>query len=201
MWTTVTKFMMKISGNHEEGFSAVLPELPDCFDKNKYDNKEQAALGCLTTLSFASRAAMEMPEDSYFFVENPESYTLVSVTITIGEKKRKVKHIKVDRHAVYAKYNNNCAYCGNHLEFKDMQVDHFVPKTKFQGEGADELENLMPSCKECNMDKGNMLIDEWRERLHNASETVKSSKILASALKFNMIEIKPFDGKFYYETS
>jgi hypothetical protein len=117
------------------------------------------------------------------------------------KKKKKETAIKVDRHAVYAKYNNNCAYCGNRLEFKDMQVDHFVPKTKFQGEGADELENLMPSCKECNMDKGNMLIDEWRERLHNASETVKSSKILASALKFNMIEIKPFDGKFYYETN
>ncbi len=115
-------------------------------------------------------------------------------------KKIKRKNvIKVDRHAVYGKFNSRCAYCGNGLEFKDMQVDHFVPKTKFEKDGADDFDNLMPSCKECNMDKGNLLIDEWRERLVNAAETVKSSKILASALKFNMIEIKPFSGKFYYE--
>jgi 5-methylcytosine-specific restriction endonuclease McrA len=115
------------------------------------------------------------------------------------KKKREVNPIKIDRHLVYGKFNGRCAYCGNDLEFKDMQVDHFVPKTKFDGNGVDSIENLMPSCKECNMDKGNMLIDEWRGRLINAVETVKSSKILASAIKFNMIDIKPFSGKFYYE--
>jgi hypothetical protein len=163
-----------------------------------YPNKEEALIGAFKEFAEETQETF----DQCVTDENKYKYEDVYFTVVYGSKNVKRKNVvKVDRHAVYAKYNNNCAYCGNRLEFKDMQVDHFVPKTKFQGEGADELENLMPSCKECNMDKGNMLIDEWRERLHNASETVKSSKILASALKFNMIEIKPFDGKFYYETN
>jgi hypothetical protein len=224
------EFDLKIKMVHDErGWRGSLPYLLGndyTTYKKGYETEEMAVLATMLSLSSTNESNLYGSElhdadcdvygectcekEIYFehgepSIEDLKSHKEYKLYIALKpmpiKKKKKETAIKVDRHAVYAKYNNNCAYCGNRLEFKDMQVDHFVPKTKFQGEGADELENLMPSCKECNMDKGNMLIDEWRERLHNASETVKSSKILASALKFNMIEIKPFDGKFYYETN
>lgn len=192
--------------------------------KKGYETEEMAALAAFVSLSSKNETNLYGSElhdydcnvdsdctcekELYFehgepSMEELRSHKQYKVYIALKpmpvKKTKKTNVVKIDRHAVYGKFNSRCAYCGNGLEFKDMQVDHFVPKTKFNGNGADDFDNLMPSCKECNMDKGNLLIDEWRERLHNAAETVKSSKILASALKFNMIEIKPFDGKFYYE--
>ena len=59
--------------------------------------------------------------------------------------------MKIDRYAVYNKYNGHCAYCGKKIEIKDMQVDHFKPKRSWNGDdGADDLSNLMPSCRRCN---------------------------------------------------
>jgi len=34
---------------------------------------------------------------------------------------------KAMRQNVYNKYNGHCAYCGCHINYKDMQVDHIVP--------------------------------------------------------------------------
>lgn len=34
---------------------------------------------------------------------------------------------KQKREAVYAKYDGHCAYCGEKIAYKDMQVDHFKP--------------------------------------------------------------------------
>lgn len=34
------------------------------------------------------------------------------------------------RHAVYAKYNGHCAYCGCEIDYKDMQVDHIKSKCR-----------------------------------------------------------------------
>lgn len=30
------------------------------------------------------------------------------------------------RNLVYEKYKGHCAYCGKPIDYKDMQVDHFV---------------------------------------------------------------------------
>lgn len=50
------------------------------------------------------------------------------------------------REIVYKKYNGHCAYCGCKIEYKDMQIDHIVPKYRnnekwHQGEiGTDDME-------------------------------------------------------------
>ena len=53
----------------------------------------------------------------------------------------------MNRQAVYNKYSGRCAYCGREIGFKEMQVDHMVPKASG---GTDEIENLMPACRLCN---------------------------------------------------
>lgn len=59
---------------------------------------------------------------------------------------------KKTRIAVYKKYDGHCAYCGRHIAYNDMQVDHFKPQKAWNPEdsGTDDIENLMPSCRMCN---------------------------------------------------
>ena len=37
---------------------------------------------------------------------------------------------KETRLKVYLMYDGHCAYCGKDIEYKDMQVDHIVPKNR-----------------------------------------------------------------------
>lgn len=45
---------------------------------------------------------------------------------------------KAIRQAVYAKFGGKCAYCGREIAYKDMQVDHFIPKRGWNEAGSDE---------------------------------------------------------------
>ena len=62
------------------------------------------------------------------------------------------------RQAIFQKYHGHCAYCGRPLKMKAMTVDHLVPKSKgglvpkSKG-GGNCIENLMPSCSDCNTTK------------------------------------------------
>lgn len=51
------------------------------------------------------------------------------------------------RAIVHQKYGERCAYCGEPITQKAMQVDHINPQ--YLG-GTDDLENLNPSCHACN---------------------------------------------------
>lgn len=48
--------------------------------------------------------------------------------------------------------NNTCQYCGKVFLFKDLTLDHVVPKSKG---GLRTWENIVASCKRCNGIKGN----------------------------------------------
>lgn len=52
--------------------------------------------------------------------------------------------------------NNKCAYCEAPLDVSGsyMEVEHFFPKSKYPDKVV-EWENLLPSCKRCNVKKGN----------------------------------------------
>lgn len=61
---------------------------------------------------------------------------------------------------VWEKYNHHCAYCGCKLEYKDMQVDHIDSvyvhcdyKKENTLDEINDIDNLMPSCKQCNLYK------------------------------------------------
>jgi len=50
---------------------------------------------------------------------------------------------------------NQCWYCGNHLKFKDRTVDHIHPYSR----GG---EKMVTSCNQCNNQKGESSIEEYR---------------------------------------
>lgn len=105
---------------------------------------------------------------------------------------------KIDRQAVYNKYDGHCAYCGCKLEsIKDMQVDHILPQRR---DGTNDLDNLNPSCRLCNHYKRGNDLETFRTfSLGGLIERLKKIYIFRVALKYGMIEIKSFDNKFYFE--
>lgn len=66
---------------------------------------------------------------------------------------------KTDRlRQVWAKTKGVCAHCGNPSSGKGRTVDHYVPKSY---DGGNDLRNLLPLCKKCNLARGNKPIDPF----------------------------------------
>lgn len=105
------------------------------------------------------------------------------------------------RQQVYEKYNGHCAYCGNLIEYKDMQVDHFRPQRPYNGSGGtDNIENLMPSCRRCNHYKRANNLETYRQYLLDMKRKVLDDTYLGKvAIDYGMVEWLGWDGKFYFE--
>lgn len=101
---------------------------------------------------------------------------------------------KEDRLKIYNKYDGHCAYCGKSIEYKDMQVDHLVPKNRGchsrwsakKGKfvvlhGDDCMGNYMPSCRSCNFRKSNMSLEQFRGAIKE-----QAKGLLKGAAKFQV---------------
>lgn len=111
----------------------------------------------------------------------------------------KRKHIPTSvRIKVHQKYAGHCAYCGCDLEYKDMQVDHVV--SKYWHDGADDISNYMPACRQCNFYKSSMTLEKFRERLQTLTDRLKREFIYKLALKYGVIEERNEPIKFYFES-
>lgn len=119
--------------------------------------------------------------------------------------RNKRKAIKKEvRYQVWEKYGKKCAYCGCDLEYKEMQVDHILAVTRKIKESHEfkdhnDIENLNPSCRGCNYYKDTFTIEQFRSVMLTLHERVSKPFIFRLAQKYKMVEIKPFDGKFYFE--
>lgn len=65
-------------------------------------------------------------------------------------------HLKL-RFEVFKRDNFTCQYCGRNIKEDNIKLhcDHKIPK--IEG-GKDELNNLITSCKECNLGKSDVLL-------------------------------------------
>jgi len=105
------------------------------------------------------------------------------------------------RFNIWQKYSGHCAYCGTEITIKSMQIDHIKPLIFH---GLDNIENLNPACKDCNLYKSSCSIETFRiftkqmlnEKLHYL---FKSKTKMQVAINFGSIELKKWDGKFYFE--
>jgi len=119
----------------------------------------------------------------------------------------------IDRQKVYEKYDGRCAYCGNKIEFKKMQVDHLIPKAlysvkhdcllvdarKFTDFNLNDFPNLMPSCRRCNHYKRAYTLEDFRHVMKTLHERVMKQYITKVAIDFGIVKIEPFNGSFYFE--
>ena len=112
---------------------------------------------------------------------------------------------KALRQRVHQKFGGRCAYCGSVLEYKAMQVDHYLPqcREKFYARRCKKdvhaEEKLMPACRRCNHYKRARTPKQFRELMTTLHERLEAIYILKVAVDFGMATVKPFDGKFYFE--
>ena len=66
------------------------------------------------------------------------------------------------RKLIYNYANGRCTLCGRKILFEDMTIDHIKPLSLG---GADVVENLTCTCYACNLFKGNILPDDFLERV------------------------------------
>ena len=116
---------------------------------------------------------------------------------------------KKKRQAVYDRLNGHCGYCGKPITMKQMQIDHMMPQScrtltadKVNGEWVfttHELTNLMSSCRQCNHYKRDLTVEGFRHIMKSLHERLRAIYILKVGENFGMLEVKPFDGVFYFE--
>lgn len=75
---------------------------------------------------------------------------------------RRNLHDPVVRKHVHTKTNGRCHLCGVRLSLNSMEMEHSRPKSLG---GTNHMNNLMPSCRSCNREKGNRLTTGQMRRL------------------------------------
>ena len=75
-------------------------------------------------------------------------------------------------HKLFTDYHTTCYYCGDRVDRKLPEThpkkrtrDHIIPASKGGGNGS----NLVPACRECNLKKRSMTIEEYRQFLYGES--------------------------------
>ena len=122
--------------------------------------------------------------------------------IRISVEKRSFTPCKQDnqamRRALFAVYDRICPYCGNPMTYREMQVDHILPKgfqptlalkpyvdwleaCGFDMEKPDYIENYFPAHGHCNRDKSNRIneftLPYWHLiAAHRAKQVVEQMK-------------------------
>ena len=128
------------------------------------------------------------------------------------------------RKVVWQKYNCHCAYCGDKIKYKDMQIDHIIPKLNWDNVmmykdrisywskyvpdflkhltsiDLNHIDNLSPSCRICNKFKDTFDLEMFRsELMEQTQRAFKTSSNYRRALKFNQIKETPKRIIFYFE--
>lgn len=128
---------------------------------------------------------------------------------------------------VFSKTNCKCAYCGrdldmnvrykknpvldeygNILEYTEVvdvtsinyAIEHIKPVSKG---GSNDISNLLPSCKKCNITKGTKNLEEFRFSLtlkNNNIPPFKKEQVEYLKSKIDLLKIFPQPITFYFET-
>ena len=70
--------------------------------------------------------------------------------------------VRLTRRNVMLRDQHTCQYCGRRPGVRDLNLDHVLPRSRG---GADSWENLVTSCRSCNLRKGRRTPDEAGMRL------------------------------------
>ena len=121
-----------------------------------------------------------------------------------------------NRELIFNKYNGRCAYCGCELQ-KGWHVDELLPvrrnfkwnaaKTKYVYDGTCEhperlhIDNQMPSCPSCNINKHSMSLEDFRNLIKGFIISLnRDSTQYKIAKRYGLVfEITEPEVVFYFE--
>lgn len=125
-----------------------------------------------------------------------------------------MKLSKPERDKLRLKFDGKCAYCGCELSNK-WHADHLEPVLRdfdyVRGKGFvlngkilrpqyDTIENIMPSCPPCNIDKHSMKLEDWRRKLQDSANVLKrNNPTYRHALRYGLISENDVKIQFYFE--
>ena len=109
------------------------------------------------------------------------------------------KHITADeRKIIHAKCGGRCAYCGCVITLEQMQADHVIPLAL---RGADDMSNLMPSCRSCNHRKSTETVEVFRDTVERWCDVLmRDSVTYKNAVRFGQVLPNPHPVVFYFES-
>ncbi|WNH54812.1 HNH endonuclease [Stenotrophomonas oahuensis] len=120
---------------------------------------------------------------------------------------------KHQRELVRMRYDGRCAYCGEMLGAR-WHADHLVSVgrefvfvaggTRATGKLSrpenDQIDNLMPACVPCNIDKHSMSLEAWRAKLARACDVLASNiPTYRHAVRFGLVRETKSPVIFYFE--
>lgn len=109
------------------------------------------------------------------------------------------------REQVYAKYFGHCAYCGKEIAYKDMQLDHLIPRQrerfkKYSEEEIECFENYMPSCRRCNHYKRAHSLEAFRKMIEEIPEKLfRDNYIYKVGLDYHLFTVNKHKVIFFFE--
>lgn len=126
--------------------------------------------------------------------------------------------MKINRQEVYDKCGGRCAYCGEEITIKQMQVDHIIPssfylhhiKNKFRvpeflnhltDGDVNHIDNLLPTCRVCNKWKSAHDLELFRKEIYEQVRRLNDySSNYRMAKRYGLVQetIKPI--VFYFES-
>lgn len=125
-----------------------------------------------------------------------------------------MKLTKAQREQVRLKFSGKCAYCGellrdrwhaDHVEPIERKLRHvpgkgFVPTGELWRPQNDNLQNLMPACPPCNIDKHSMSLEGWRRKLQDATGVLRRNyPTYRHAMRFGLLQETGSVVMFYFE--
>lgn len=116
---------------------------------------------------------------------------------------------KTDREIVRQKFGGRCAYCGEHLQAK-WHVDHLLPivRDNWLHQGAapihghrDVIENMMPACPPCNIDKRSLTLEDWRGIISRSGSVLeRDSATFRRAMRYGLVAVNAPKIVFHFES-
>jgi len=101
----------------------------------------------------------EEPRDEDEGIGTPRGRLRVPRVLLLASYNR-VPHgpLRLSRRNIFLRDNHTCQYCARRLPSRDLNLDHVIPRSRG---GRSTWENLVTSCRTCNVEKGWATPDEW----------------------------------------
>lgn len=124
-----------------------------------------------------------------------------------------MKLTKTQRATLREMFGGVCAYCGQplgdrwHADHKEPIMRGYEEKTPDNPHGAwhahrDTLDNLMPACAPCNLDKASYSLEYWRTKLEgSAASLARYSSTYRHAFRFGLVKPVADRVTFHFERS
>ena len=98
------------------------------------------------------------------------------------------------RQYLMEKYRHTCQYCAGESGDRILEWEHVVPKSRG---GTNSVKNATLSCNKCNTEKGNLLLDEWLEKLNKKPKLSELDMTREKGIRI-VIEGKKIQGSNRY---